>query len=81
MSKKKVNVLFRPGDRIIAVSAIRDGSVNGLTGVVLSGPGHFKMYSIRFDIYSCHFHSCRGECEQGHGWYLTADEMIKGDRV
>lgn len=47
---------------------------NGYTGTIVSDEGGF--YGIRFDTPKKGFHNCRGDCEAGHGYYVSKTYLV-----
>lgn len=70
---------FKVGDRIQAAIDYPGGNsliLRGDYGTVLTNVnGRLR---VRWDKY-VHGHACGGRCENGHGWNVSASEMMLSD--
>ena len=70
---------FQSGDRVIAIK--KYGLVmKGETGTYVHTETDFPKYGVRWDRHDPQKHTCGGNCERGHGFYVPY-EVLEFDNV
>lgn len=65
---------FQPGDRVIAIK--KYGLVmQGEAGTYVHTETAFPHYGVRWDKHDPQKHTCGGNCERGHGYYVPYETL------
>ena len=70
--------VFRLGDRVYCLGKTCDAGVDvkGQVGTVCDlGAQNYPHIGVRWDEYENWKHTCDHNCEDGHGWYVHAEDL------
>lgn len=78
--RERVECDLQVGDRVEC--HYFDGPWDGELGTIVSiGGGHHPQCGVRLDLYHPRKHTCDGLIEDGHGWWIRANDLTRIDEA